>query len=189
MKKLMFILFLILIVCPAVWADTVYLKDGGSLEGTVVGENSVAVTMKIDGKLRKFYRGQIDRLEKDTAKASGGMNASASGEISWEKKELIMRLIESTGVRTQLEESVARAVQSAPPGQIAEFSNLFNVNDILDQIVPIYDKYFTAEDLKEIVAFHESPVALKLKSVMPDLMKDVTQTALEHFQSKMEKNR
>jgi Uncharacterized protein conserved in bacteria len=52
---------------------------------------------------------------------------------------------------------------------------------------PIYDKYFTESDLKELVAFYKSPVGKKSLEVMPKMMLDVMKQAQEVFMPKVKK--
>lgn len=48
----------------AVYADTVFLKRGGSLEGDVI-EGESTVEIKLDGGSTTFNKTEIDRIEKD----------------------------------------------------------------------------------------------------------------------------
>jgi uncharacterized protein len=51
-----------------------------------------------------------------------------------------------------------------------------------DIMYPVYDKYFTESELRDIVAFYKTPTGKKTVSVMPDLFKDsmvAAQTALK----------
>ena len=41
---------------------------------------------------------------------------------------------------------------------------------LLDEIIPIYEKYFTHEEVQQLLAFHESPIGKKSIEVMPQLM-------------------
>ena len=37
-------------------------------------------------------------------------------------------------------------------------------------IIPIYEKHFTHEELKQLIAFYESPIGKKLIKVQPQIM-------------------
>jgi hypothetical protein len=45
---------------------------------------------------------------------------------------------------------------------VKEFSNI-SVDDIVDLYVPIYYKYYTESDLRELIAFYQTPIGLKMK--------------------------
>lgn len=49
-----------------------------------------------------------------------------------------------------------------------------NLPQLMEQIIySIYDKYFTEDDLKTMVAFYKSPAGIKLREVMPKMATDV----------------
>lgn len=55
-----------------------------------------------------------------------------------------------------------------------EMKNLFTEkmaapNGLLDQIIPIYDKYFTHDEIKQLLAFYESPIGKKTVEVLPKI--------------------
>lgn len=55
-------------------------------------------------------------------------------------------------------------------------------------VILIYDKNFTHEEIKDINKFYESPTGKKMLSKMPELMKDVMQTMqTKYMPSLMEK--
>jgi ribosomal protein L16 Arg81 hydroxylase len=47
---------------------------------------------------------------------------------------------------------------------------------------PLYDKYFTADELKEIVVFYRTPVGRKLMESMPALMQEAGQAVDQQVQ-------
>src|SRR5258708_33810061 len=51
-----------------------------------------------------------------------------------------------------------------------EMSKQINYNELIDTVyVPTYDKYYTVEDLKGLIAFYKTPTGLKFIKVMPDV--------------------
>lgn len=45
-------------------------------------------------------------------------------------------------------------------------------NDLIEMIIPIYERHFTHEELKQLIAFYESPIGKKLIKVQPQIMMD-----------------
>lgn len=43
---------------------------------------------------------------------------------------------------------------------------------LLDQIIPIYDKYFTQAEIKELVAFYQTPIGKKAIAVLPKVVNE-----------------
>jgi len=54
-----------------------------------------------------------------------------------------------------------------------EFENAFEAPEGLQaQMIPLYAKYLTPEDIRGLIAFYQSPLGQKSLSVMPALMQD-----------------
>jgi uncharacterized protein len=54
-----------------------------------------------------------------------------------------------------------------------EFENAFEgPNGLQQRMVPLYAKYFTPAEVRELIAFYQSPLGQKSLSVMPALMQD-----------------
>lgn len=45
----------------------------------------------------------------------------------------------------------------------------FKVEKIIDMIIPVYDKYFTQEDIRQLIKFYQTPVGKKIIKVMPSI--------------------
>jgi len=51
---------------------------------------------------------------------------------------------------------------------VTVFSN--NIGSFIDMIVPVYDKYFTHEEIKGMIAFYETDLGKKAIEVIPQVM-------------------
>lgn len=60
----------------------------------------------------------------------------------------------------------------------AEFSKT-SIEDLTEMLVPVYIKYLTVEDLKEVIKFFESPVGKKFASKTPFIMQESMQIGQE----------
>ncbi len=49
------------------------------------------------------------------------------------------------------------------------------VDDMIEQIMPLYDKYFSLEDLKAVNAFYLSPAGQHMIAALPQLMHESMQ--------------
>jgi uncharacterized protein len=52
------------------------------------------------------------------------------------------------------------------------FQSRFNMDALLEQLIPIYDKYFTDQDIKSLIHFYETPVGQRALKAMPLVMHD-----------------
>jgi hypothetical protein len=101
-------------------------------------------------------------------------------EIAPEKREEINKLLQLTGME-KLMQQVNRQMISALKAQIADVPEIFwkkfeeradHVQEFIEQIIPLYDKYYTLEDLKAVNAFYSSPTGQKLLSTLPQIMQE-----------------
>ena len=53
-------------------------------------------------------------------------------------------------------------------------TEVFNpeVDKLIEQIIPLYKKHFTHEDIKALISFYESPIGKKLVSKTPQLTQE-----------------
>jgi len=66
-----------------------------------------------------------------------------------------------------------------------DISAVLNVNEIIPRLVPVYDKYFSEDELKELIAFYKGATGRKLIKVMPLIMEDSMKATEAYFQEKM----
>jgi hypothetical protein len=68
-------------------------------------------------------------------------------------------------------------LQKLRPDVPADFWNAFfattNLNDIVAFAIPIYQKHFTHDEIKQMIAFKESPLGKKMAQEMPDIAKEL----------------
>jgi hypothetical protein len=64
-------------------------------------------------------------------------------------------------------------------------------NLINEHMVNIYDKYFTHEEIKDLIKFYKTPVGKKMITTMPDIQKDIMTIMMNkhipEFQEKIQK--
>lgn len=53
-----------------------------------------------------------------------------------------------------------------------EFKKEFNAKELIDLMIPIYDKYYTESDIDELIKFYKTPIGKKTISNMPLLMQE-----------------
>jgi hypothetical protein len=56
--------------------------------------------------------------------------------------------------------------------------NAVRPGGLIDTVVQVYAEKFTLDELRQIRAFHESPVAKKMQQAMPELMQRVIQQSM-----------
>lgn len=108
---------------------------------------------------------------------SGSANKSAAAASEQDvKRAEIRKLIELTGaanVSTDALRQVIAPIRAGFPQVPDEFWDTFmkevDPAELIDLVVPIYDRYYTRDDIHELTRFYESPVGQKTIKVLPKL--------------------
>jgi len=132
----------------------------------------------------------------------------------------VLRMMEATGIRSQYERmqtamleqmkelfpttkdehltAAQRAkIKDITGRMIAETMNAYPVSDAINDIVPIYQKYFTKTDVGAITAFYLSPAGHKFIHQMPEItseymaivvpkMRERTRPIMDKYQKEFE---
>ena len=53
-----------------------------------------------------------------------------------------------------------------------DFKKEIKMDDINNIIIPIYDKYYTENDIDQLIVFYNSPIGKKMISTMPQVMQE-----------------
>jgi len=111
----------------------------------------------------------------------------APARIDPAKDALIRKLFEIQGTRKTMQEVITgisnnmkpTLVRSLPPGDYRDklidlfferFQSKLKVDDLIEVSVPVYDKYFSKEDLAGLVQFYQTPLGQKVNSVLPKVL-------------------
>lgn len=101
------------------------------------------------------------------------------------KKDLILRFIEVFGTRKAMIDNFDRMMSSLTPEQAEKLRAAFTVDDIILQLVPLYDKYFTESDLQAYINFYGSAEGEKLVVSIPKLMQESIGVTTKYFEAHM----
>jgi uncharacterized protein len=107
-------------------------------------------------------------------------------EISREKRAEIEKMLRLTGTERLMNQMKTNMIAALKPGlpQLPEgfwvkFEKKMKVSDLIEKIIPVYDKYYSLEDLKIVNAFYESPAGQKFLSTLPQVMQECTKLGQE----------
>jgi len=117
-----------------------------------------------------------------TAPATG-----PTGEIDPDKKALILKFIDVFGTRQALTnnfEIMLKQIAKEKPDEAEKIRERVKVGEIIERLLPIYDRNFTSEDLKAFIAFYGSDEGKKLISTIPELMKESVSESVKYMQEK-----
>lgn len=181
-------------------AATVDLTDGRSVQGDIVKQDSKSLQISVDGETMTYYADEIKDIdgkpfaapaavqpELTASPQSAPQAAPVSDNIDPDKKVLILKFIDVFGTRQALSnnfESMIKQIEKEKPDEAQKIRQRVKVDEIIDRLLPVYDRNFTSDDLKAFIAFYGSDAGLKLKSTMPQLMKESVQESIKYMEEK-----
>ncbi|MEH1903611.1 MAG: DUF2059 domain-containing protein [Nostoc sp.] len=105
--------------------------------------------------------------------------APSSNAQEIEKTNNIKKLFEITGVKnlsrqiiTQLLNDFKSNYPQVPQKFWDNFAAEIKSDDIVNEIIPIYNKYFSNEEIKQVLTFYQTPVGQKTITVLPQLYQE-----------------
>jgi hypothetical protein len=105
--------------------------------------------------------------------------AQPTSSIDPEKEQNIRLLFQATNPKDllpQVLDQLFAAFKQAMPNVPQEFWDSFkekvDVNELVNLMIPIYDKYFTADDIKAMLVFYDSPTGRKVTATIVPLTQE-----------------
>lgn len=105
--------------------------------------------------------------------------SAAQTEIPAEKRQEIEKMLRLTGMeklmdqmKTQMITGLKAQLTRVPDEFWTKFQEKMDTKELLEKIIPLYDKYYTTEDLKAVNAFYQSPAGQKILSTLPQIMQE-----------------
>ncbi len=125
------------------------------------------------------------------AAQQGAASAQAGSSLDPTKESDIRSLMELVGARDMVQDGANNAIEQSREKLIATVPNndkgqafvsafaasyqkKFDVDQITDQLVGIYDKHFTDEEIKGLLQFYGSPLGQKVAAEMPKINREAT---------------
>lgn len=197
-----FSIWILLSAAPG-FAATVHLSDGRTVQGDLIKQDNKSLQINVDGVTMTYYADEIKDVDGQPLGSSAqAAPASASAEsmqaapdsastgsegIDPEKKALILKFIDVFGTRQALTnnfEMLLKQVEKDKPEEAQKIRERVKIDEIIDRLLPVYDRNFSSEDLKAFIAFYGSDEGRKLISTMPELMKESVQESIKYMQDK-----
>ena len=121
----------------------------------------------------------------------------SAAKVDPAKEASIRRLFEIQGTRKAMEQVISGMSENMkptlqkmlPPGDYQEklislffekFQSKLKVDDLVALSMPVYDKYFSKEDIDGLIQFYQTPIGKKVLSVLPQVLIE-SQTSAMHM--------
>lgn len=173
-------------------AVTLVLKSGRKVQGELISQDNIRVKISVGGIPYTYYRDEIEKID-DGRVGTGPISLEKLVDKSLRsvesippvKVELIQRFMGINGTRESMARIFAQIVKEAPPEAVDSFNQIFKVDEVLLRLVPIYDKYYTEEELREFIAFYGTPAAQKMISATPNIMQEAMDVSAQYFRERI----
>ncbi len=178
---------------PSVWASVVHLTDGRVVEGDIETQDSKSVKVNVDGVPMTYYADEIKDIDGKPLTVSPSVPAavsrpSPSADLSAapsDKKALILKLMEVTGARDRLVQSLDFMKKSFPPSVAKVMDKVINIDELLSKLIPVYDRNLSGQELQGLINFYNSDLGRKYILITPVIMKESMQAGQDYFKSKL----
>ena len=100
---------------------------------------------------------------------------------------MILKFIDVFGTRQALSNNfdlMLKQIEKEKPDEAQKIRQRVKVDEIIERLLPIYDRNFTSVDLKAFIAFYGSPEGQKLIGTIPELMKESVQESVKYMEEK-----
>ncbi len=145
--------------------------------------------MKIRAALASLLLAALATLAQAAPQQATPAQTTPQQKVDPAKEADIRRLLELTGSKKLVEQMVSISIdqfrsnlsralpQSEHSQKIMEtflqrFQGKFNAEQLAELSIPIYDKYLSAEDIKGLIQFYESPLGQRMVKVLPQITRD-----------------
>jgi hypothetical protein len=126
---------------------------------------------------------------KPSSQSSTKVSPQVSSTIDPRKETRIRELMDITGAKNLGQqlidagmEQFRASVQDSQPDNprakqfadafVARFQKHFDPNSLTERVIPIYDKYLTADDLKGLLDYYHSPLGQRMLKALPEVTRE-----------------
>ena len=83
-----------------------------------------------------------------------------------------------------MKQNIKQTIDRVPEEKKEKFEKLFNVDEIIERLIPIYSKYYSELDLINMIQFYESPTGQKILESTPEIMKETVSASVQYIKEK-----
>jgi uncharacterized protein len=95
--------------------------------------------------------------------------------------------LDDKGASKEAREQAAEMTAKRMAGVHEMMMKQINVPELIEQVVvPLYDKYYTESELRDLIAFYKTPTGQKMITVQPQLTGEAMSRTMQYLMPKME---
>ena len=88
------------------------------------------------------------------------------------KRKLVLELLNLFHAKEQSQQVLNSMIESMPLDVRDSLRSAFDSDEMIELIIPVYEKYLTEDDLREVIKFYKTPAGKKLLEAQPKIMQD-----------------
>jgi len=187
MKRLIMFLFCMCLSSIA-YAETIHLKNGNNVSGKILVQDEKSVKINSNGLEMIYYADEI--IDIDGKPMMPQPKVSKTQELSEDpkvKRELILKFIDVFGTRKAMTHSIEVLLNNLSqqrPQEVEKLRERFKIDEMIERLIPLYDKHFSSEDLKTYIAFYSTAQGQKLISSIGIIMNESVRVGAEYLKEK-----
>ena len=93
-----------------------------------------------------------------------------------DKIKTLLKLTGSADIRTQVSKQMIAALKtnmkSVPEGFWDAFEQEINAENLIERIIPIYEKHYSEKDIDGLITFYQSDLGKKVTATLPAIMQE-----------------
>jgi hypothetical protein len=128
------------------------------------------------------------------AQTSPSPDASVgTAKIDPEKKQLLLKLLSQTKEVEMAQERIAQAMAGMkqlmvrlPPKYWDKYQSLMSESELRDRLMQVYDKRYTTDEIKSLIAFYDTPAGKKMSENAVPILRDSMKIAQDMSRSASE---
>lgn len=201
--KTLFTLVSLICLSSAVYAETITFKDGRVVTGKILQRDVAQVKVDLSGLTMTYYTEEIKDIDgtavapvvtpklPEPAKVvvpevtSPAIVPSVEDPI--EKKALILKFIDVFGTRKAMTANFNAMLDQAAqqkPDDAQKIRDRFKIDEVIERLIPSYDKHFTSQELKTYIDFYGSEQGQKLIAGIGGVTKESVEIVSRYVQEK-----
>jgi len=212
--RMLLMLVAVSLISSAATAETINFKDGRSLKGKIVQQDDSQVKVDLKGVTMTYYKDEIKdidgvaveqpaavtkapakqeavepmpALEPAVAEPAPQPAAAAVSEDPAQKRELVLKFIDVFGTRKAMTDNfnaILNELGRQKPEEAQKIRDKFNIDEVIERLIPSYEKQFSSEDLQAYIDFYSSPRGKKLTTSIGLVMRDSIEIGSNYIKEK-----
>jgi len=155
----------------------------------VVVAQAPSIQVSADGQYSSEKQASSEEQARKPESQSSQRSANASAKVDPTKEADIRQLMDVTGAKdlgkqlmdAGIAQFRARVTESQPDNPRAKqfadafaqrFEKHFDPHALTETVIPIYDKHLSSEDLRELLAYYQSPFGQRMLKVLPEVARE-----------------